>query len=62
MKRRAYIDIETTGLSCYGCVLTVIGIGLERGRGIEVIQLIENDLYEQRLLKVWMRFWVCATD
>jgi uncharacterized protein YprB with RNaseH-like and TPR domain len=51
MTYRAYIDIETTGLSRYGCDLTVIGIGLERGRRIEVIQLIENDLYEQRLLK-----------
>jgi uncharacterized protein YprB with RNaseH-like and TPR domain len=51
MKRRAYIDIETTGLSRNGSNLTVIGIGLEMGQNIEVIQLIENDLYEKRLLK-----------
>jgi uncharacterized protein YprB with RNaseH-like and TPR domain len=51
MKRRAYIDIETTGLSRHCCDLTIIGIGLERGRKVEVIQLIENDLYEKKLLK-----------
>ena len=50
MKRRAYIDIETTGFSSNGSDLTVIGIGLEDGREIEVIQLIENDLHEKRLL------------
>jgi len=49
MKQRAYIDIETTGLSRYGCDLTVIGICLEKGRRIEVIQLIEDDLSETRL-------------
>jgi len=49
MKQRAYIDIETTGLSRYGCDLTVIGIGLEKGRRIEVIQLIEDNLCETRL-------------
>jgi len=52
MKRRAYLDIETNGLSRYDCDLTVIGVGLEKGRKIEVIQLIEDDLYEQRLLEV----------
>ncbi len=51
MKCRAYLDIETTGLSCYGCELTVVGIGLEIGRKIEVIQLIEDELYEGKLLK-----------
>jgi len=51
MKHRAYIDIETTGLSRWRAELTVIGIGLEMGRKIKVIQLIENDLHEQRLLE-----------
>jgi len=51
MKCRAYLDIETTGLSCYDCELTVIGIGLEKGRKIEVVQLFEDDLYEGKLLK-----------
>jgi len=32
MKYRAYLDIETTGLSRYYCDLTVIGIALEKGR------------------------------
>jgi len=52
MKYRAYLDIETTGLSRYDCDLTVIGVALEKERKIEVIQLIEDDLYEQRLLEV----------
>jgi len=51
MKCRAYIDIETTGLSRYDCELTVVGIGLEKGRKIEIVQLIEDDLYEGKLLK-----------
>ena len=51
MKYRAYLDIETTGLSRYNCDLTVIGIALERGGKIKVIQLIEDDLHEARLLK-----------
>jgi len=51
MKYRAYLDIETTGLSRYDCDLTVIGIGLEKDRKIEVVQLIEDDLYEGKLLK-----------
>ena len=52
MKYRAYIDIETTGLSRLYADLTVIGIGLERNRKIEVTQLIEDDLFEARLLEV----------
>jgi uncharacterized protein YprB with RNaseH-like and TPR domain len=50
MKRRAYLDIETTGLSRYECELTVIGVGLERGCIIQVVQLIEDDMNERRLL------------
>jgi len=51
MKYRAYLDIETTGLSRYDCDLTVIGIGLEQAGRIKVIQLIETDLHEEKLLK-----------
>jgi uncharacterized protein YprB with RNaseH-like and TPR domain len=51
MKYRAYLDIETTGLRRYECDLTVIGVGLERGRTIQVVQLIEDDLHEARLLE-----------
>ncbi len=50
-KYKAYLDIETTGLSRHDCELTVVGIGLEKGRKIEVVQLIEDDLYEGRLLE-----------
>ena len=51
MKVRAYLDIETTGLSRNWCDLTVIGIFLEKNRQCQVIQLIENDLSEGKLLK-----------
>ena len=51
MKLRAYLDIETTGFSRYYCDLTVIGIALEKGRKCRVVQLIEDDLYEEKLLK-----------
>ena len=52
MKYRAYLDIETTGLSRHYCDLTVIGIALEKNMKCKVVQLIENDLYEAKLLKV----------
>jgi len=52
MKHRAYLDVETTGLSWHYNELTVIGIGLEKGRRIEVIQLIENDLYDEKLVEI----------
>ena len=51
MKYRAYLDIETTGFSRYYCDLTVIGIAFEKGRKCRVVQLIEDDLYEEMLLK-----------
>ncbi|MDD5063337.1 MAG: ribonuclease H-like domain-containing protein [Phycisphaerae bacterium] len=52
MKYRAYIDIETTGFSCYDCDLTVIGIALEKAGKCRTIQLIEDDLSEKKLLKL----------
>ena len=51
MKYRAYIDIETTGLSRYYADLTVVGIALEKGSQCRVIQLLEADLSEGRLLE-----------
>jgi len=35
----AYLDIETTGLSCYYHAITVVGIGRSDGRDVEVGQL-----------------------
>ena len=51
MKYRAYLDIETTGLSKYRADLTVIGLALEKGRKCWVIQLIEDSLSVRRLLE-----------
>ena len=50
MKYRAYIDIETTGLSRYSTELTVVGIALEKGGPCRVIQLLEGDLSDEKLL------------
>jgi len=50
MKYRAYLDIETTGLSRHFADLTVVGIALEKGGKCQVVQLIEDDLYEEKLL------------
>jgi len=51
MKRRAYIDIETTGLSKHYAELTVIGIGLEKGNSVEITQLIEKKLRADKILE-----------
>jgi len=50
MKLRAYLDIETTGLSRHYADLTVIGIALEKERVIDVLQLLETNLTVNRLL------------
>jgi uncharacterized protein YprB with RNaseH-like and TPR domain len=50
MKYRAYIDIETTGLSRRFADLTVIGIALEKNGQCRLIQLLEAGLSDERLL------------
>lgn len=50
MKYRAYLDIETTGLSRRYADLTVIGIALEKSGKCQVVQLIESNLFEEKLL------------
>ena len=45
----AYLDIETTGLSPHYDRITVIGIGLPNGSGIEVVQLYDSTLTRKRL-------------
>lgn len=51
MKTRAYLDIETTGLSRDYCEITVIGVGLENSSNVKVIQLLEDSLTGYHLLK-----------
>ena len=43
------MDIETTGLSQYDDEITVIGIGLARGRRLEFVQLYDDTLTKRRL-------------
>ena len=50
MKCRAYIDIETTGLSRRFADLTVVGIALEKNGSCEVIQLLDEELSDEKLL------------
>jgi uncharacterized protein YprB with RNaseH-like and TPR domain len=49
-KYRAYLDIETTGLSRHFADITVIGIALEKNKKCQLIQLTEDNLYEEKLL------------
>jgi len=51
MKCRAYLDIETTGLSRYYADLTVIGVAVEAGRKLGLVQLTEEHLSRRQLLK-----------
>lgn len=40
----AYLDIETTGLSQYTDEITVIGVGLSKGRTVEVAQVYDDGI------------------
>ena len=51
MKKRAYLDIETTGLSRDYCDITVIGIGREYGAKVEVVQLVAPDISASKLMR-----------
>jgi hypothetical protein len=51
MKKRAYLDIETTGLSKDYCDITVIGIGREYGARVKVVQLIEAGISVFQLMR-----------
>jgi len=51
MKCRAYLDIETTGLSRHYAELTVIGIAIESGSKLKVVQLFEDNLTDTHLLE-----------
>ncbi|MBI2088200.1 MAG: ribonuclease H-like domain-containing protein [Deltaproteobacteria bacterium] len=46
-----YLDIETTGLSPSDGDLTVIGLCLDAGPRMQVIQLVENDISSANLLQ-----------
>ena len=48
--QRGYIDIETAGWSSNYCDITGVGIGIERGRKISVIQLVGDEICERSLI------------
>ena len=50
--RDAYLDIETTGLSCVYDSLTVVGIYLHDGENGELIQLVGEEATDDRLIDV----------
>lgn len=52
MKYRAYIDIETTGLSRAYAELTVVGVGLSRGGECRVRQLVGGEISAGRLVRI----------
>ncbi len=51
MKIRAYLDIETTGLSRKAADLTVVGVAVERAGKIAVSQLIGDEITEAAVLE-----------
>ncbi len=51
MIRRAYLDIETTGLSKRWSEVTVVGVGIEREEGLELHQLVGDELNHGALLR-----------
>lgn len=52
MKRRAYLDIETTGLSRDYYDITVIGIAFENRKHCKVVQLVGDAVSDVRLLEL----------
>ncbi|MEJ5258945.1 MAG: ribonuclease H-like domain-containing protein [Anaerohalosphaeraceae bacterium] len=46
---RCYLDIETTGLSPKNAEITVVGLALERGPMLEVIQLVSPGIEERSI-------------
>jgi len=52
MITRGYLDIETTGLSYKFAQLTVVGIGLERGRMQKCVQLVGEQVSARRILDI----------
>lgn len=52
MKLRAYLDIETTGLSRNFSDITIIGIAFEKNGKLTVTQLLEKTLTEKKLLMI----------
>jgi uncharacterized protein YprB with RNaseH-like and TPR domain len=51
MEYRAYLDIETTGLSTFTDYLTVIGLHIEDSNDNEVIQLVGDEIYSSKLIQ-----------
>ena len=47
----AYLDIETTGLSCQYADITVVGIYLVNGSDSRLVQLVGRDVNEDNLLE-----------
>ena len=47
----AYLDIETTGLSCQYADITVIGIYLVNGSDSRLVQLVDRDANVDNLLE-----------
>lgn len=46
---RGYLDIETTGLSPRNADVTVVGLAVERGNMLEVIQMVHPGIEERSL-------------
>ena len=52
MKYSVYLDIETTGLSLQHESLTVIGLHMDYDNQSQTIQLVGNDIFTSKLVKL----------
>ena len=51
-KTRAYLDIETTGLSRRYYDITVVGVAVEKGGKLKLTQLVKPKITEAALLRI----------
>jgi uncharacterized protein YprB with RNaseH-like and TPR domain len=52
MEYRAYLDIETTGLSPFAGEITVVGLHIENDRDNRIIQLVGEEICPSKLIKI----------
>ncbi len=60
-KYEGYLDIETTHLEPEKGELTVIGFGLNKGKKLEFIQLVNNEITINKLIKIIKKIKILYT-
>ncbi|MEO0097231.1 MAG: ribonuclease H-like domain-containing protein [candidate division WOR-3 bacterium] len=60
-KYEGYLDIETTNLETEKGEITVIGFGIDKGKKFEFIQLINNEITTDKLIKIIKKIKILYT-